>query len=198
MLVSQLPRSLLVVATLISLVTLAGTSDLTVEVISRETAPEKVHLYNENTPCRPGYLPKNSGYYGFDQCHRIEPFAIKQLQIVQPAVCATGARALFTLFKTSSCNEGFGSASTEVSDAVVGNCMDVRRWWSFAFVCDGVVEERGTVIDLSSFLLIAGMLLLALGIGIAFLFCGGFVMVMGGLGLLFWGFWSLGKGMVVS
>jgi hypothetical protein len=106
---------------------------------------------------------------------------------------------LFILFKTSSCNEGFGSASTEVSDAVVGNCMDVRGWWSFAFVCDGVVEEeRGTVIDLSSFLLIVGMLLLALGIGIAFLFCGGFVMVMGGLGLLFWGFWSLGKGMVVS
>jgi hypothetical protein len=203
---SQLQRGLFIAANLFILVTRAGASDLTVEVVNSRTAPAKVHLYNKHTNCRSGYLSQNFGHYDFDQCHKLDPFAVKELQILEPAVCASGTKALFTLFRSPSCNEGFGSASMEMSDDVVGKCMSVRSWRSFAFICDGIVEEeRGTVIDLSSwispwaaFLLIAATLFLALSLGTAFLFCGGFVMLMGGLGLLFWGFWSLGKGIVVS
>jgi hypothetical protein len=144
-------------------------------------------------------------YYAFDWCHNLDPFVIREIQIAEPAICANGNRAFFEVFK-SSFFKGFGSASTQVSGVMVGQRISVRSWQSFAFVCDGIGEEESrTFIDLShwispwtAFWLILGTLFLALSLGTAFLFCGGFVILMGGLGLLFWGFWSLVKGLLVS
>lgn len=192
------------IAFITTLLPQAESSELTVEVIDNRPSSSRVHIYNEHTSCSPRTIPRDSRSYEIDKCHKLDPFTKTDIQIIDPVICANGTRAIFTVSKSNFCN-GLGSASMHVSDNLVGECINVRSWRSFAFVCEGIREESGTAVDLSSwispwtaFLLIVGSLFLSFCIGVTCLFCGGFVVMIGGLGLFCWGLFSLGKGVLVS
>lgn len=79
-------------------------------------------------------------------------------------------------------------------------CIDARQLWSFAFVCEGLPEsvDGGWLGPGGVLVLIVGLILLALGLGTALMFCGISVVFVGGFGLLTWGFWTLGKLILVK
>lgn len=145
---------------------------------------------------------QSSASFATDICHNLNPHLTQGLSISTPAICSNGTRAAFVSFRYSSCRESnLGPAGRlSVSDAEVGMCIDARQLWSFAFVCEGLPEsvDGGWLGPGGVLVLIVGLILLALGLGTALMFCGISVVFVGGFGLLTWGFWTLGKLILVK
>jgi hypothetical protein len=142
-----------------------------------------------------------------DLCYDTSPMTVADIQILQPAICENGTTAIFTTFRFSSCN-GKGTPHSNTEE-LVGQCQSTAGTkdafindgvWSFSFVCNRI---KGKGEDKWEFanpyvwaLLLMAFVACALAVGLTVLCCGGIALILAGIGLLFWGFWNLVRGIL--
>ncbi|KAH7370486.1 hypothetical protein BKA65DRAFT_545199 [Rhexocercosporidium sp. MPI-PUGE-AT-0058] len=162
-----------------------------VEVVNVSPAPGSVQRYTEPGSCSSSLpITTNSITYPADECLNLNPHSIAQIQILSPAICPNGTRAVFTVFGSSNC-WGSVSETTEVSDQVVGRCIDASQVWSYAFVCEGLPDgvPWGKIAAIVG--VVGGLAVVGLGLLTGLFFCGGGLVFISLLGLCLWGFWIL-------
>jgi hypothetical protein len=104
-----------------------------VEVVTSSPSPGSVQRYTEPGSCSSASpITTTSIAYPVDQCQNLNPHNIAQIQILSPAICPNGTRAVFTVFGSSNC-WGSVSETTQVLDEVVSRCIDASHVWSCAF-----------------------------------------------------------------
>ncbi len=174
-------------------------SNPSVEVLSTIPGPGKVQIYPEPGTCSSSStLTTNINTYRADECQNLNPHEISQIQIASPAICRNGTRALFTVFASSNCWFS-ASETTQVSDEVVGRCIDASQVWSCAFICEGLPEGSGGVGKLlAAVAVVGGLAVIGFGVLAGVFFCGGGMIFFALVGLLLWGFWILVGLMKVS
>lgn len=162
-----------------------------VEVITASPRPGSIQRYTEPGSC-PSSSPitTNTITYPVDECQNLNPHHISQIQILSPAICPNGTRAVFTVFGSSNC-WGSVSQTTPVSDEVVGRCIDAGKVWSCAFVCEGLKEGAPWGKIAAAVAVVGGLAVVGLGLLTGLFFCGGGLVVVALVGLCLWGFWIL-------
>ncbi|KAL2066319.1 hypothetical protein VTL71DRAFT_2390 [Oculimacula yallundae] len=166
-------------------------SSPSIEVVTASPGPGSVQRYTEPGSCS-SLVPiaTNSITYAPDECQNLNPHEIAQIQILSPAICPNGTRAVFTVFGSSNC-WGSVSQTTQVSDEVVGRCIDASQVWSCAFVCEGLPDGAPVGKILAAVAVVGGLAVVGLGLLTGLFFCGGGLMVVALVGLCLWGFWIL-------
>jgi len=174
-----------------------------VEVVHARPGPGTVETYLDFNTCDAPIHKQvfNGKHYDVDICHNLNPSLYNTIKITEPAICPNGTRALFARYRYSGCSGPF-SAVTQVSDNVLGKCIDSSNLWSFAFVCDGV-QKNGGLGDgwfrpLAMFSFILGTTVFAFGVLTAVVFGGWILVVVGTLVLFFWVMFKILKLILVS